>query len=363
MKHIVAILFFPLMLTGCLQSEDQPRNAEPEIVTSLQASLKEEPQPAPKAEAKPEVKVDRKAEIEKWNSYVDLANEIETGLNPALNKYFEAFGNGPTYQPANREAKTRNFIAALSSPGQLAETIDQALLMAAREPKSDLDQNVSELAAHLKTLRQHLLRAREYHAASPDQEGDSTPSASGEFQPSAPDEAQALHAKIHDAFQNFTAAYGRFRDGLNRADAERRKRDIQEMDDQGLVIRTAMLGLIDHAQELQDMLSSHSITSETLQALDMDQFSPLYDEFMKSADNFEKTLADPQQPAREKLKLQTLGGFTQQLMVVRASATSLMARYQLKTKALPFPEETPGTPEHFGRVLGDLVDLYNAAVE
>lgn len=48
--------------------------------------------PAPADEAK------SRDEIGKWNLYVDLANELEIIFLPALNDYFETFGNGPEYR-------------------------------------------------------------------------------------------------------------------------------------------------------------------------------------------------------------------------------------------------------------------------
>ncbi len=353
----IAIPIFSLMfIIGCLG--DDPETDQPaQVVTSIQASLKEEPKPAPKAESK----VDRKSEIEKWNSYVDLGNDLETDYFQVINSYFDAFGNGPDYKPTDQTAKIDAFTNSLTSPEQLSKTVEQALLMSAREPQNELDQAVGELAGHFKTLWQALIRSREYHAAG------THPPATGEGQEVGsgfgPDSAQILHTQIYESYQGLNATYSRFRDTLNKADAERRKKDIQEMGGQGLVIRPAMLKLIDHVQALQDLLSSRSITSETLPNLNIDDFTPLFNEFMKSAEEFEKTLGDRRQPAREKLKETALVSFNQQLMVVRASATSLLARHQLKTKAEPFPEETPGTPEHFGRAAGDLVDRYNAAIE
>lgn len=368
-KNPFNIIFIGLLvglapLGGCLDS--QPETEESGQVSSIVGSLEPQPDSPPMSPA------DQKAEIEKWNSYVDLGNEIETTFQSAMNAYFDIFGRSPAYQLADQQ-QIESFMAAMLGPDRLTKLIQTAVEMSARAPQSELDQAVGEMSVHFSDLWSGLVEAHR-QLKSP-QVFDPAPVSEPEMvdqdmpgQDSSNQEAlvsppplisQQLHNRIYESHQGLVITYGKFQDILGKADAVRREKDLRNMAEKGMVLRTALLKLIDTAQNLQDMLSSRSITSSTLTNLDIAEFTPLYSSFQESIDEFEKAMQDPGQLAREKLKPAALVNFTQQLMVVRASVTSLMARLQLQTGAEPFPEESPGTPEHFGRELGFLVDQYN----
>jgi len=294
-------------------------------------------------------RLDERAEIEKWNSYVDLGNSIDISFYRAMNAYFDAFGNGSAYKANAPSEAVDRFAAALPAPQELSTAIDQAIIMSAREPKSDLDLAVEEITPHLKTLWSALIASRDHHAGRKHLlEGDTV--------------AAELHTRIFDAYQGLAATYDRFRDILNQADAARRKTDLQAMVDKGLVIRPAMLKLLDNAQALQDFLSSHSVTSGTLASLDLEVFEPLYDEFVLSFQEYEKVATNPGQPKKEGLKPQIIGDFGTQAARVKAAADALVERRRNKAVPADEPQTITGTPEQFASVLGELVDMYNFAL-
>ena len=330
--RFLAVLLTLLCLAGCSSGDSTQESAKKEAAPSAGAS-----------------RLDERAEIEKWNSYVDLGNSIDTSFYRAMNAYFDAFGNGSTYKSdASSEAIDR-FAASLPAPLELSRAIDQAILMSGKEPKSDLDLAVEEITPHLKTLWGALIASRDHHAGRKHLlEGDTL--------------AAELHTQIFDAYQGLAASYDRFRDILNQADAARRKTDLQAMVDKGLVIRPAMLKLLDDAQALQDFLSSHSVTSGTLASLDLEAFEPLYGEFTQSFKDYEKVTANPGQPKKEGLKPKVIEDFGVQAAQVKASADKLMERRRNNAPKVDDPQAVPGTPEQFAAVLGDLVDMYNFAL-
>ncbi|MDR2947222.1 MAG: hypothetical protein LBV79_10830, partial [Candidatus Adiutrix sp.] len=86
----VVLILIMLGAAGC-SSEDSGREAAPSA-----GSLSPE----------------ERAAIEKWNSYVDLGNSIDTSFYGVMDAYFQAFGNGPDYKAGGPEAAAR-FTAAL----------------------------------------------------------------------------------------------------------------------------------------------------------------------------------------------------------------------------------------------------------
>jgi hypothetical protein len=177
--------------------------------------------------------------------------------------------------------------------------------------------------------------------------------------PAAPADpvAAELHSQIFSAYQGLSATYDRFRDRLNQADAARRRSDLQAMADRGLVIRPAMLKLLDQAQALQDFLGGRGVTSEALTGLDLETFEPLYGGFLQSFQDYEQAVAVPEQLANEGLKPEVIEAFTTQAAQVRAAAGELMERR--RNPAAPMGDSPPA---EFADVLGALVDLYNSAL-
>lgn len=289
----------------------------------------------------------RKDEIEKWNLYVDLGNYLAADFTPAMDEYFNKFGPNTDYRPHDQDKYMADFLSRLVENNQLSREIELALAKAAHSD-GDLDQATYEMGIHLKEVWAELIRARDYYAA-------------GKYESDDLAEAKEVHGRIYDAYMSLSASNTRFWDILTKEDAERRKRDIQEMRDQGLSLRPAILEVIDKGQALQDLLNQLSITYGSLSSFDPEMFLPLYEDFSKSVGSFESVLnnlGDKNNP--EGIRTASLAELNERIKEVKASAADLLELRRLKGKLDETPEKTSGTPEHFGLELGLLVDAYNA---
>lgn len=326
MRFLVIILALASFLAGCSSDNSQK---EPPAGGETQASTQ-----------------DQITEIEKWNSYVDLGNNVDADFYKALDAYFEAFGSGPDYKLDAPQDLIDAFVVALPSPLELSRSIDRAMALATKNSQDELDLAVAEVLPHLKTLWNHLTTAKSLYERGKGEEGSSS--------------AAELHNKIYESYQALSITYDRFRGVLGQADAARRKTDLQTMLDQGLVIRPAMLLLLDSAQTLQDYLSSHSITTATLAGLDLAVFEPLFDEFLKDYDLYNQVISDTAQAKAENVPSGLIASFTGQAMVVKEAAQELVERRR-NANTVEDGQQL-GTPEHFAEVLGELVDLYNSGL-
>lgn len=341
LKLLLALV--ALGLAGACFESSEPPAAE---TVALTGSLAD----APTGEKKPagEEPAEEPApffDTRKWNAYVDLNNDLEENFYPALHTYFKAFGNSLEYSPAENQSAVDGFIGAMSSPGQLEREIDRALA-AAQNPKTSLDEATGEMALRLKTLWDSLQRSRDYHLS-----------------PRLGDQAaQETHAAIYESYLAFEASYAHFRRILNEQDSERRKQDLADMRQRGLVIRPSMLQVVDDAQAIQDFLNNQGITSVTLPSLTMDSFRPLYESLMVSLTQYAMALEGSRQSGREGLDNSRLAAFTQGLQAVKLSAESLIQRHRDKARVEENPHLHIGTPENYNQELGRLVDLYNSAI-
>jgi len=286
--------------------------------------------------------------VEKWNRYVDLANEMEALFLPALNAYLETFGHSPEYQPAQGSGLIANyFLVLMEKPEDFSRALDRAAKPAASQ-EGELDQAVQELIPYLKDLWADLGRSRAWHLKRREEARDSTGEA-GEMRVRL-DGPEDLHARIFTAYQGFTATYERFRGVLTRAGQERRQKDIQELRGKGLVIHPALLEILDAGQGLQDYLNIRQVSLASPGELKPEELRPFLDRLENAAQILETAMEAGQY--REGLPEKALVEFRGQLQEVRAEAAAMAG-----------DGETTGrrhsTPESLALALGRLVDIYN----
>jgi hypothetical protein len=282
--------------------------------------------------------------VEKWNSYVDLANELEAIFLPALNAYLETFGHSPEYQPTQGSGLIANYFLVLTErPEDLSRTLDRAARTAASRGE-ELDQAVQELIPYLKALWTDLGRSRAWHLerrkAVRESQGDT-----GELRVRL-DSPEDLHARIFTAYQGFTATYERFRGILTRAGQERRQKDIQELRGKGLVIHPALLEILDAGQGLQDYLNVRKVSGTA--SGDPEELRPFLDRLENAAKTLET--ASAADGDREGLSEEALVEFRDQLQAVRTEAAALAGEMAGGSRS---------SPESLFLALGRLVDIYN----
>jgi len=283
-------------------------------------------------------------EVEKWNSYVDLAHELEALFMPALNAYMETFGRSPEYQPLQGSGLIDNyFLVLMERPEDFSRVLDRA--RAAAGQGGELDQAVQELMPYVQSLWTDLGRGRDLHrgrrAAAPESLGET-----GELRVRL-DSPEEMHARIFAAYQGFAATYERFRETLNRAGQERRQKDIQDLKGKGLIVLPALLETLDAGQGLQDYLNVRHISGAPRAGLKTDDLRPFLDRLEKAAKILETARAIGGD--LEGLSGEALIEFCDQLRVVRAEAAGLAGD----------AETAKSSPETLARALGRLVDIYN----
>jgi len=284
------------------------------------------------------------AEVEKWNSYVDLAHEMEALFLPALDAYLETFGHSLEYQPKNPRLINNYFLALMESPEGFSLALDQARAATGRE--GELDLAFKELMPYLKDLWTYLVRSRDFYLNQGGKDS-KLPAETRELRVRL-DSPEETHGRIFAAYQGFAPTYERFREALNRAGQERRQKDIQALRGKGLVIHPALLEILDAGQGLQDYLNVRQISGATPASLKPEELTPFLDRLEIAAGILET--ASAVSVDREGLSEEALIEFSDQLQVVRTEAGGLAAG----------EGEAPKTsPEAMARTLGRLVDIYN----
>jgi len=345
LKRLFPLFLAAMLCGGCLDfGSEKKEEVQPVVSGSVDLISPEEPAISIDDSVKPTLV--QTFDTEKWNTYVDLNNDLAVNFYPVLNNYFQAFGNRLEYDPPKSPADIQRFVEALEASGQLNRDIEKALA-AAEGSQSSLDTATAEMAGNLKKLWDSLEKSRDYHLA-----------------PNVPEEVReaagaAAHTDIYETYLAFEASYTRFMTVLNEQDSARRRMDLAEMRSKGLVVRPAMLRIIDDAQTIQDTLNRLGISSDNLSALDMAEYKPLYDKFLKGIDEYVETLESKSQIRKENLDSSRISTFTARVRTVRESAENLIKRHRDGAVPSEEPELHSGTPENFSQELGQLVELYN----
>ncbi|UQZ89202.1 hypothetical protein C4J81_08320 [Deltaproteobacteria bacterium Smac51] len=287
-------------------------------------------------------------EVNKWNTYVDLNNDLTVHFFLPLDHYFTAFGRSPEYRPASEHHDLVTFVSALPSSESLQAHIDKTLA-ATEEPENELDESAREMALHLNDLLTSLSQSRDYHAAQSYTEDDFSLAAD-------------LHARIYEAQTDFQPSYHKFSQLLHERDAQRRKTDIESMLSQGLSIKPAMLQTVDAAQNMQDYFNAHSITSETILNLDPDLFMALFEDYVVAVDDFLALTIEPDALTKEGLREDSLEKFNSELKQVLAGGAILREYSKDTQKGSPSAHSKSGDLENLCQDIGILVDTYNYAI-
>lgn len=323
MKHsLLAIALLLPLLTGC-GSDSESTGA------------------APKSQ---------KAEIEKWNTYVDLGYYLESDFNPAMTEYFRTVGSNRAYVSAEHTEYIADLLSKMLENDHLARELELALAKAARSD-GDLDQATYEMGVQLKEVWSELLKARDYYAA-------------GEYESDNYAQGREVHQRIYEAYMALESSQSRFSTMLAKEDAQRRQRDIEAMRAQGLTVRPAMLAIIDDGQKLQDALSRYSLSAGGLASLKAEEIDPLVRALGQSVAVYassDEILNIKADGALEGLSGQTLADFGAQAQKALTAARNLLS---------PPPQrfDAPGAGEggleekveFFNQAQNSMIEIYNS---
>jgi hypothetical protein len=301
--------------------------------------------PRPESALLPPAPSAGEGDVEKWNSYVDLANELEALFLPALNAYLETFGHDPEYHRPAPESRlvASYFLVLMEKPEDFSLVLSAAEAAAGQGAQGEeLDLAVRELAPYLKALWTDLGRSRNFHR---DQASPEPPDETGELRVRL-DSPEELHARIFASYQGFTATYERFREAMNQAGQKRRQEDIQGLRRRGLALHAALLETLDAGQGLQDYLNVRRISGAPPGGPAPEELRPFLDRLEGAARSLMETAARAGGEDLEGLSAEALLKFREQLVAVRAEAAGLA-------------EGGASSPETLARALGRLVDIYN----
>lgn len=327
MKHLKILILAPLalalFLAGC--SNDDQGAAKKE--TRKAAAAKE---------------ADDKARIDKWNAYVNLANEMDRTVDSLLGVYEHRIGTGD-YKV---DKKKFDYVKQTTDPKYFVKNIDQAAEYAAKEPKSPLDRSVADLTPAMKSLWLLLHTVDEYYA-----------------QKAYIDDDFARGAELHREVLAARAVYLPLKDefmiALTTQEEEQRASELKAMREEGLLIRVAMLEVVMAAQAVQGELAEQEINSKTLPKLNLEALRPSYDALNKGVTELEQAAAKPGQIPKEGIREESARMFVGKANDVRAGVRGMIERAQQgKDGGIG---SSIGSPEQFNRDLSLLITYYNSA--
>lgn len=291
----------------------------------------------------------KEADTERWNSYISVSN-FQSGLYRSLEAYLTAYGDGKEpVQPRNNASFLNSMMGGPMAKERFTTAVRRANELSGKGA-SELDKSAMKMCAQIDELWNALYDAADYYR-------------SKGYIDDGYAKGKKLHSKIIGMYPAFDDTAAEF-NGLMDAKAKvLRKDEIKELKADGFKVRAAMLGALDAAKNLQDILIEQDISSENLQSLKMDVFRPAYDELVRAIEEFEKVSANDAQLKKEDVEKYSVTNVGGGLKGVKAAAAGLIERYQ-QGKNAPggAPGMIAGTPENFDQRMSTLVTRYNQAI-
>ncbi len=322
LKHALLCLTALLALTaaGCSDEEKTPAAQAP-------------------ANPSPQAQTEAALEMEKWNSYVDLANFVDPVVRYYLASYMEHFPGSRYTRPG---ASFHYDFEDVRNPVVAPEkAIRAARSNAHKGTAHELDILVQLYAPALDSLYRVLRESNDYYM-------------SKDFLHDGFARGKELHARVVEAAKAYAPLEEAFFTALKDEEARMLEREIVALRQNGHRVQPAMLMVIAQGRRMEAELGRRERPQPNL-----DRLRPFYDELSEALSELEATVADPVQIDQEGLDRKNTLEMLDSARELQHAAATLLENVQEPEPELTTVEISSGD---YSRELESLTEQYNALI-
>lgn len=285
------------------------------------------------------------ADIDKYNSYINVNNFMVDRLELVINSYFDRV----VFQEEFALVNTDYWCNSLGS--SYMDDLDEAHEYALLDPKFEgLDATFEAMYPTLKEMMGAFDEVYEYSDLESFLDDDYA-------------KAKELHAVIWRTYNEYVDLSDAFMAELDVMAEVRREESLQTYLDNDMPVHYSLLTMLMSAQDFQQNIFDQEGTDETLTELDLEQLQPLYDDFVAKVTDCMSYISDDDAIEKEGWYSGAFTMLEMNLKDAKVGATRLMQRIKdqealqsYETSMASFHE---GTISYFNEKLGSLIDSYN----
>ncbi|GAA0373781.1 DUF3829 domain-containing protein [Paenibacillus motobuensis] len=282
------------------------------------------------------------ATVRKYAGYIALDIYIHGQVADVLERYGERFGHKETLDLQKEAHLDRGVNLELTEANKLAEYME----LTDKQPAlPEVDDAVTKLAPTLEGLVKTLGEIDTYYR----------------FRFYVDDDlakGKTLHEQLQVLLEEWEPLVEGFTVGLHQSLMKQRELDLADFKANNQMIRYHALKSIMAAEAIEDELTRQSVTTETLDRLDIAAYRGLYDRLTEEVAGYIAAAEDPEQVKQEELDSNNLYGYMlkQKIMLVKASATDLLQRAEQSRTFSDYNKD--GTPKDYKKKLQEAVLEY-----
>ncbi|TCZ78254.1 DUF3829 domain-containing protein [Paenibacillus albiflavus] len=345
-QTITLVLLSSIVLVSCSKLKLSPKASVSSSTPSSTPSTSTQPSPE-------ETKLLKKMqEVEKYNAYVGLNNLITGSIDNVTNRYFEQLG----MEESPKIGKNFSF-TMLSISSTVKSNLDKYLAYTDKKPEfTEIDPIVVKLKPVLKDLIAVLSEGHEYY--------DIKGYVDDQFAKS-----KELHTEILKITQAYEPIRNEFLDAMYVLGEEQTQITLKELQDEDQMIRYSALQLILSAEAVDNEMADQDIAADNVLNLNLEKYKAKYDVFVESMNKLNEYAQDEARIKKEGIDSYSLEQFVKKVKELKVSATNIIDRVNKKKKVDDFNlqssffrETQEGTPENYGKNLGQTIDYYNKMI-
>lgn len=324
---VISLILLALLLSSCSLPLDKSKITLP--VGSEQVVTAEE-------------KFDAEAKVRKYAGYSALDIYIHGQVADVLERYGERFGHKKTLDLQKGAQLDRGMNLELKETYKLAEYME----MTDKQPAlPEVDDAVTKLAPTLNDLVKTLGEIDTYYRFRFYFDDDLA-------------KGKTLHEQLQVLLKEWESLAEGFTVVLHQSLMKQRELDLADFKANDQMIRYHALKSIMAAEAIEDELTRQSVTTETLDGLDIAAYRGLYDRLTEEVAGYIGVAEDPERAKQEELDSNNLYGYMlkQKIMLVKASATDLLQRAEQSRTFSDYNKD--GTPKDYKKKLQEAVLEY-----
>lgn len=220
-------------------------------------------------------------ELEKYNSYVNLYNTINTNYIPIVDDYFYNYTdeNGNYLADERTEPLVPDFSVPFTAYEDLRSAIDRAETALSDTPEMEIDTTIGEFLPLLREDIDLLEQLKEYH----DQE---------EYLSDDYQRGQELHDELTASGERLATVYQAYYDEMVTMMDERDQEERQRAEENGEVVGLAILDVLEESDAVINYFSEKMSSDGTQIDFDADEYNQLAQVYIESVDELDAFSAE-----------------------------------------------------------------------
>jgi len=294
------------------------------------------------------IKKVKNEEMEKYNSYIEIYNNL-TNIENEISKYIDAAGEGKKINA--QEMGTLESIPVIKIDNAVIQKLEKNINLKFKMKK--LDNSSQKLLPILKELKAVTDSMTNYYGKK-------------EYLADGVAKGQQLHTNFLKIYKRYKESSDSFKVEVANKSRERMQKILETYKNEGSLIKYNLTILINSCEDFVDKMDNQKISMTTFIKGDLGKLKKAQQNILVASANFQKAIANEKQLKKENYTKEKLEIFNKQLVEFEKSVTIFIKEIE-KSKSINkseienkvYTEDMAGTPNDVIKKYNKLVNDYN----